>query len=137
MNNQAVNVRWELRPQTCSFELVRSHMRKHTLAPHAACGFRGSSGPGHPCCQEGTRVHPLGHPPQSYVSSMGGHAGCTCRLMLQPPEPVPALAKPLSLPSASSMWLLLDLIVPSGLLFVFWTKVLDYRGTAGCYFCLH
>lgn len=115
-------------------------MRKHTLAPHVACGLRGSSGLGDPCCHAGTSVHPPRHPPASYVSTTGGHAGWTCRLTLQP-KLVPALAKPLSVASDTSGWelaaLLFNLIVPAALLFVFGTKALDSRGTAGRYLCLH
>lgn len=42
-SHQAGNVRWELWPQTCPFELLDTHMRNHTLAPHVACASRGSS----------------------------------------------------------------------------------------------
>ena len=63
-------------------------------------------------------MHPPGYPPWSHVSSTGGHAGCMCRLMLQL-KLVPALAKPPSLASDTSVWeltaLLFNLIVPSAL----------------------
>lgn len=114
-------------------------MRKHALAPRVACGFRGSSGLGSPRCRADRRTQSPTHPPQSYASSTGGHAGCMCCIILRP-KMVPALAKPLSLASDTSVWELTALpfnLIVSSALFVFGTKVLDYSRSAGHYLCLH